>query len=241
MVCIAFSLALHSGYVFYSINKARTTRTGNPIPYTLRLRETFHAPNGVATVTSDVVSAVRSDGSIVQWIEHRIGQQSSERTIQFASGQEIAVNERAKIKSTTRNIGAHSARWQRDPASRCVNSFAGEPMISLNEVVQGEDVIDDYRAVRVIADNVTRWYALDYGCAPIRDIADWGPGKGYSEHQLVSLTPGEPDPALFHVQSDMREAPPSLRLMTTPADRARCDSKCRHLLDKFDAQYRARQ
>ncbi|MBP6823990.1 MAG: hypothetical protein KA368_20755 [Acidobacteria bacterium] len=248
LVAVVFATAVQAGHLVYSTLKANGMRTikandmriGDPVPFTVKLSEVFHGPDGTTADTQESIWAIRSDGALVRHIMQKQSKQTSERTIKFISGDEVVINELTNIKSSTLEKGVNPARWQRDPASKCINSFAGTVMTSLPEVVNGEEIVNGYRTVKITANNVTSWFALDYGCAVVRDKADWGANKGYSEHNLVSLVPGEPAPALFQVPINAKEAPPSERLLSSETDGAsHCGARCRELLQKFDVRYYA--
>jgi hypothetical protein len=49
---------------------------------------------------------------------------------------------------------------------------------------------------------------VDYGCALIKDRADWEDGQA-SEKILVALIAGEPSPVLFEDPAGFEEVPPS--------------------------------
>lgn len=236
-VLIVILFVADTARLIYPLFRAQEVRVGGPVSYTVMLKETFHHPNGTTTVTKESVWAIRSDGSAVRRIAQKEPKQTSERTVQFASGEEIAINELTSIKSTTIEKGINPALWQRDPSSRCINSFAGKPMTSLQEIIQGEEMINGYRTVKITANNITSWYSLDYGCAPVKDRADWGGNQGFSEHNLVALIPGEPDATLFQVPEQAREASPSERLLSSEKNPEKCGPKCKELLQKFDARY----
>jgi hypothetical protein len=92
--------------------------------------------------------------------------------------------------------------------------------LSNPETVAATERIEGYRALRVVRGSVTRWFALDHGCALLRQRVETG--KEVSEAHLVALTPGEPATELFAVPGDYAERPPSAR---APA-RANCDPEC---------------
>jgi hypothetical protein len=135
-----------------------------------------------------------------------------ERIIRFASGFKVTINELADIKSTIVDRGK-PARLQRDPTSKCINSFAGTAMVdSPQEVISGEEAIAGYWTVKITSNGYTAWFALDHGCAMVKSKMDWGK-QGSSEKNLVALIPGEPEAALFDVPANVREAPPSERML----------------------------
>jgi hypothetical protein len=211
-VLALIGFAVSMGRLIHSRLRAQEVRTGGPIPYTVILRETVYGPDGTATVAAEQTQAVRSDGSFVRRLAHKGENQATERTIKFASGIEVTINDVAKTKSTILRENISPARWHRDPNSKCINSLAGEPMISLPEVFSGEEMVAGYRTAKLTWNNITAWHALDCGCAEVKSRADWGK-QGFSEWNLVGLIPGEPDAALFEVPATAREVPPSERVL----------------------------
>lgn len=208
-------------------------------PYTLVLRETSHQPDGSSVVTQESTWAVRGDGSLARRFTQLGARLGAQRDLQFANGEEVVINELTSIKSSTSVAGVNPALWQRDYRSNCVNSLAGTPFSSTSEKLVGEEMVDGYRTAKVVSRNKTAWYALEHGCALVRDRAEWG-NNGVSEHRLVSLTPGEPDASLFHVPAEAKEAPPSVRLLSSEKDAgSRCDANCREILRRMDLKYSA--
>jgi len=231
---------VHVGQVVYSGLKAKEARVGSPIPHTVVLHETVVSPNGTVYKGANFTRAVRSDGSSLLWraYENDNGpaynfMTYSERIIQFASGIKVTVNELTRMKSTIAYT-VNSGRWQRDPASKCMNSFAGVPMVdSPPDVISGEETVSGYRAVRITRNNSTIWYALDFGCAMVKDRTEWA-GQGYSEKSLVKLIPGEPDTSLYAIDGSIKEAPPS-EMMLRPG--LPMTSQNTELLRRLDETY----
>jgi len=89
----------------------------------------------------------------------------------------------------------------RDPGNNCL--ISGFP-----ETPDGEEVIAGYRAVKLTSGVTAQWFALDYGCALIKDRAEWPDGQ-MSEKRLVALIPGEPAPSMFDDPAGFQEVPPS--------------------------------
>ncbi len=213
-VLVVIAFGVQTVDLIHSRMSAHGVRKGGPIPYTVVLKETVLNPDGVARVGAEITRAVRSDGSLISRgaIELGDGTKNKQRFIQFASGIEVSTNDLANTKSTTLMAHANSARWQRDPNSKCINSFAGEPFVGEpKEVISGEETILGYRTVKITNNNATWWFALDYGCAMVKSRMDWG-GQGVSGKNLVALIPGEPEAALFDV-AQFREAPFSEMLL----------------------------
>jgi hypothetical protein len=107
-------------------------------------------------------------------------------------------------KSTTLDIDRYKPeRWLQDARNNCI-----APGAESGWAVVGEEVVGGYRAVKVTSGQITQWLALDYGCALIKDRADWGDGQS-SEKRLVSLFSGEPSAGLFDDPGDFEEVPNS--------------------------------
>jgi len=96
-----------------------------------------------------------------------------------------------------------TSNWLRDSGNNCLISG-----LTADEKPDGEEVIDGYRAVKLTLGSTTHWFALDYGCALIKDRAEWPDGQ-MSEKRLVALIPGEPAPSLFDDPAESQEVPPS--------------------------------
>ena len=129
LIGVTVGLMIHYGRVTYSSLKATEVRVGSPIPYTVVLHETIVSPNGTAYKGADFTRAIRSDGSSLLWraYENDNGPANdfmtyNERIIELASGIKVTINELTKMKSTIAYT-VNSGRWQRDPASKCINSF----------------------------------------------------------------------------------------------------------------------
>jgi len=133
------------------------------------------------------------NGSIVQ------------RVLNFASGKQIYIYDSNGTKSTIQDPKFSGTRLLRSPEQNCVLSGVN------NETVAGEETLEGYRTVRLAAGpggEMILWFALDYGCAPIRERAGWSTG-GVNDSHLVRLTPGEPDSEIFADPQDYQELPPS--------------------------------
>ncbi len=240
---VIVALGVNSGLLIHSRLRAQEARRGGPIPYTTTLRETVYSPDGTASVAMDETFAVRSDGSYVDILKHKkqIGTKlvdsDSGRTIHFASGIKVEINDFTGVKSTTVSK-VNLAKFQRDPSSKCINSFDGTPQIP-PQVINGEEVVAGYRAVKITSNNWTWWFALNHGCAMVKARIDWG-SQGYSEKNLVELVPGEPAAALFDVPGDDKEMAPSERALGRGKDPSSCGSpRCAEILRKLDEAYRA--
>jgi hypothetical protein len=242
-VIVAVALLANASRLIYARLRVQP-QTVKPVPHTVILRETVHSPNRTATISSDVTWAVRSDGSLMRRLAHKkdIGGKmvdaDSERSITFASGSQVDVNDFADTKSTTALKDANTASLLRDPGSKCINSFAGAPMTVLPEVIRGEEIVDGYRAVKITANEFTWWFALDFGCAMIKSRYDWGPNS-FTEKKLVALIPGEPAAAIFNIPPDNKEMRPSERILGLGKSASDCGAGCADILRDLDEHYKA--
>jgi len=237
-VLVIIGMVALAGRLIQSRLRAQGVRQVGPIPYTVILRETVHHSDGTATVALEVTWGIRSDGSSVRRFVHTREPASSERTMQFSSGLEVAINELTNARtSMMKKSLLPSTNWQRDPSSKCINSFAGKPMTSMTETFAGEETVAGYRTAKVASNVITAWYALDYGCALVKDR--WGFETGeVSEKELVALTGGEPNPALFEVPANAAEVPPSERLLGPTRKCRDCDAHALEVLRKLDEEYK---
>jgi len=107
-----------------------------------------------------------------------------------------------KRTSTTFDPTKKPTQWLPDPRNNC--------LVQGSEAQQfvGEEVVNGYRTAKLTAGPMTQWVALDYGCAAVKDRADWGNGES-SEKRMVSLSLGEPSPSLFDDPAGFEEVPPS--------------------------------
>ena len=199
-VLVAFSI-IALVFVSHILSQIRTRldAQSDGSAYTVILQEVVTAPSGKKHHASLLTQAIRADGSIVQKLG-ALGRGS--RIIALTTGVKIVTSDTARKKSTT-TYESPLGHFHRRPSSHCVND---QP--ESNETYRGEEEIAGYRAARVERSDMTSWYAVEHGCAPVKTVMDWGK-QGRSEKILVSLTPGEPDPALFTVASTYEEVPPS--------------------------------
>lgn len=229
---VAISLAVLGGRLIQSRSKAREVRLRAPIPYTVTLRETIRGPDGRVTVGPESTWAIRTDGSRAI----RIVEKGSQRILNFASGIEVNINELTNTKTSISKGDWNPAGLQRDPTSQCIRSLAGRPMTSMPEIFDGEETVAGYRTARIVRNGITEWFALDYGCALVKDR--WGFETGEtSEKELVALTGGEPNPALFEVPANAAEVRPSERVLGPTKDCKVCDAHTKEIFEKLDKEY----
>lgn len=172
------------------------------VPYTVVLQEFALQRDGTAVPSFKLTQAIRGDGSRAsEMTSSNPASPSSERILDFSSGKKMYIMQHQQLKSTTfdpaRNIPAH---WLPDSRNNCLVS--GSPL----QLEPGEEVIGAYRAVKFTYGATTQWLALDYGCALIKDRAEWPDGQ-MSEKRLVALIPGEPAPSMFDDPAGFQEVP----------------------------------
>ena len=187
--------------------------TTEPTAYTAVLQDYAVGRDGSMTPTQRYTYAVRRDGSRVFLVTGSSPQGPfSERIIDFSLGKKMYVLEDQRLKSTTFDPAHNtSAHWLRDPRNSC--SIAG-----FREEVAGEEFVSGYRTVKLIyksgEGSITNWLAIDQGCAPVKDKAEWRDGQA-SEKKLVELKAGEPSPILFEDPAGYEDVPLS-RMFGTP-------------------------
>jgi hypothetical protein len=185
------------------------TLSGTQIPYTVIMDRISINPDGSTSVGMTSTWAMRSDGSRAMLIVAHNGSGLVERILNFTSGKQIYIYDSTGKKMTTLNAANTGSGWLRSPERHCLLS-AG----SVDETVAGEETVDGYRTVRLTSGEthpdgkMSFWYTLDYGCAPIRQSANWG-SLGVNDSRLVKLVAGEPSSDLFADPADYKEVPPS--------------------------------
>lgn len=212
---------------------AAVARPHKPIPYTVTLRETVRSPDGSIVAGPEYTHSVRSDGSTLMGV---VGK-GSQRLLSYSSGEQIETNDLTLTKSSIKRGSDNTAEWQRDPDSKCLNSMAGKPVTSPPETLLGEETIAGYRTVKILSDITTSWYALDYGCALVKDRWQFGPTE-VSEKSLVAVAAGEPDSNLFDVPAHYREVTPSERITGSQGESAACNENSKRALKKLDEDYK---
>jgi hypothetical protein len=171
----------------------------------------------------------------------RAASKGSGRNLYFSSGLEVDTDDSENTKTSVRMPNHNPASWQRDPNSKCLNSFTGTPMSS-PETFLGEETIAGYRTVKITKAKttegvITSWYALDYGCARVKDRLEFSPTE-VTEKELVALVAGEPDATLFDVPAHYLEVPPSELLLGSKKQRRPCNEGTLKLLQKMDEDYK---
>jgi hypothetical protein len=174
------------------------------VPYTVVLQEFQLQRDGTAVPSFKLTQAIRGDGSraLEMTNSNPANPPSSERILDFSSGKQMYIFHPQQLKTTMFDPAKYrAANWLRDSGNNClISGFQEKP--------EGEEVIDGYRVVKLTYESATQWLALDYGCALIKDRAEWPDGQ-MSEKRLVALIPGEPAPSMFDDPAGFQEVPPS--------------------------------
>ena len=189
-----------------NVSAKSAVNISSPFTYTAILRETRFDGKGNSKETLTNTWAVRSDGSRALLSGPLPGSPNpAARLVDFSDGRKVSLDDKSGKKSTT-FTSSGSANWIRDAGSNCTNSSAGQPAASGDRFAGNEDV-NGYRTAKFTNNQVTYWFAVDYGCAMIQFTVDWGNGEK-SQQTLVALIPGEPSEKMFAV-SGFQEVPPS--------------------------------
>lgn len=197
-------LAINAARIHQPDLKAAVLPAG-VVPYTVVLQDFTLRPGGAVVPSFKYTVAVRSDGSrAMESTSSDPASPFSERVLDFSSGRKMYVMQHLRLKSTTfdpaRAIPSH---WLADPRNGCL--FSGS---SLQQESLGEELVEGYRTAKVSYGATTVWLALDYGCAMIKDRAEWPDGQA-SEKRLIALFPGEPSASMFDDPTGFQEVPPS--------------------------------
>lgn len=172
------------------------------VPYTVVLQEFHLQRDGTAVPSFKLTEAIRGDGSRASEMTNSDPALpfSSERILDFSSGKKMYVMQHLQLKTTTFDPAKNRpASWLRDSGNNClISGFQEKP--------EGEEVIGGYRTVKLTYGPIAQWFALDYGCALIKDRAEWPDGQT-SEKRLVALIPGEPTQSMFDDPAGFEEVP----------------------------------
>ncbi len=111
-------------------------------------------------------------------------------------------------------------------------------MASYAEILDGEEMVSGYRAVKVRAPSqgATWWFAPDYGCAEVKSVFSFPDGQS-TEKELVSLVPGEPSPDLYAVPANYREMSYSANALLSEPPGKSVNPSCARKLAQMDASY----
>lgn len=188
----------------------QSVKAANPVikPYTVTLEEYLEKQDGSAEPGTRITIAVRSDGSrvIVAGGKTPSEENFEERILTLSSGKVSYIFEHMKQKSTTVDSS-------RRPIVQSAETNCELPGVA--QRIEAIENVGPYRAVRISIGPITQWFALDHGCALVKEVDDWG-SSGKGEKKLVSLVPGEPTASLFHEPAEFEEVPPSVLFPDAP-------------------------
>jgi hypothetical protein len=167
-------------------------------PYTVVVRESAHDKAGKETLGSRYTEAMRSDGARMSSVQtQKTGALNvTTRVLDLPGGINVQFNDALLLKSTRKVASSEGGRAAQTNCAYDVEKF------------EGIEALSGYRVAHIRRDGRDSWYAVDYSCAIVRERMGWGDG-GWNEKTLVSLTPGEPQPALFANPANFKEVPPS--------------------------------
>jgi hypothetical protein len=188
--------------------RSAASATSPLVPYTAVLRAVRYSPDSSSQARWEETHAVRSDGAYMRLdrvLEN--GGPLVRRDIYLPSGVRMTLNDVSELKTTYQGV---YRRPYRSPDSQCKGIAAGLLEDRAEEIL-GEGIVNGHRVLNIRTQLSTTSFAPDLSCAILHAVGHSGP-LGYLVKELVSLTPGEPDPSLFAVPNRYREAPPSARV-----------------------------
>jgi hypothetical protein len=193
------AIAIFAVSLVFNVSRTRA-QAPQRVPATVVLQEVMHLPNGTKRMGALYHFAYRQDGaSVFIGTSDPAHAENPVRLLEFPSGVHAMVSDSKQMKSVT--LPAPGARpiELRNPASQC--TITGDTPVS-------EETVNGYRTQKVTRLNMTVWYALDYGCAPVRDHFSWPDGASNDKY-LVTLNAGDPDPTLFALPGNYADVPRS--------------------------------
>ena len=215
---LVIALAVNAFRIHRPTLRAAQLLPAKVVPYTVVLQEFQLHPDGTAVPGVKYTYAIRGDGSRASEMTSSGSILSTERIIDFSSGKKMYIMQHQQLKSTTFDQAKNrAANWLRDARNDCLI-----PGLNPQEKPEGEEIINGYRAVKLTYGSTTHWLALDYGCALIKDRAEWQDGQK-SEKRLVALISGEPSPSLFEDPAGAQETPLSRLFPYDPNVAAKVD------------------
>jgi hypothetical protein len=203
ILAATYSMIVFACPLAFSSAAGNQTTHHAAVPYTVTLQQSHSEPGHETANGVTITWAVRSDGARANRIVMNAGKPLIERMLDFPSGEKMTIMELTHRKSTTFDSERAGAPWLRFQDQNCVLPGGAQP-----ESLDGFESVEGYRTARITKGPAKFWYALDYGCAPVRDSISWG-ASGANETRLVKLTLGEPSAELFADPPDYEELPPS--------------------------------
>jgi hypothetical protein len=174
------------------------------VPYTVVLAEVVSAGRHGVVVTK----ALRSDGAFVMRTDYLPPNQAavkvSQRLIHFPNGIRIDADDLRELAFAVQLKGWTASDQERNPARECRATYTGARMFG--DLRSGE-TIAGLRTLMVARDDVTKWFAIDYGCAEVRMVRR---DVAIPDQEVVRVFSGEPDASLFEISATYHEASPSV-------------------------------
>lgn len=198
----------------------RYYQSTNPPSYTVKLTETITSRETGRTRRAYSTTARRRDGSIAaigELPDRSVpGGYRESRELRMANGVHAYLTMSLKLKTTLVNDQSDHT-WllrQRDPSTGCQRTFLGDsayakPSAGFSVEFAGMDNVHGYAAYKEIdksgGSTWTIWRGRDFGCEIIQhDVVFPNGSTSHKEPTMLEL--GEPDPNLFEVPSDFKEA-----------------------------------
>lgn len=184
------------------------------VPVKVRFQETLRVPGKPDFLSTDRDYAVRSDGSVT-WTDKQYNFKGelylTHWNMDLRDGTKAHGDDATHAMTAVRvAMSAFERAMDRlTPGSGCTaraNGLEKAPLPGEHENIAGVDtvkivVIDDQR------ERITKWRAPTLNCLDLRQLAEFKKPDGsigeVSDTIAVSITPGEPDPALFVLPSGM--------------------------------------
>lgn len=165
-------------------------------PSTVILSQVVTDTTGATHEAGTTVYATRSDGAVARLYSAPPNAPSyAGRVVRFPTGERDYILDGRQIKSSTLMPQYSVAAAVRMPSARCLQN---------GDTDEGTEQIGAYRAQKVFRGLVTTWFALDYGCAIVKERWEFKDGQ-VSQKNLVTLMQGEPSPSLFEVGKGLAE------------------------------------
>lgn len=178
--------------------------------YTVVLQETTSTA-GSTKAGARLATAVRTDGASVELFEYLApnehGKRVVQRIIRHPDGRRVDANDITEMAFAARELRNLDGGMLRDPRTQCLRDRSGMPVTSTQKQL-GIEVVDGWKAYVVEEGATTSWFAADLDCALVRSITKTGP-DAISQKDLVRISPGFADPALFEIPLHYQEKPPS--------------------------------
>lgn len=245
---VALGLAVTGSFAYWAARRLTThVYASQPLslkPYVLtRGNFNIDPKTGNAVMLHDSLIAQRSDGMRVR-VEVMGGQPM--RRVDDPNGWVALISDKLKLKSTAKlpeHLQAQSKTALQHPPPNCLEG--------LNEMVDGEEMLENQRALRIITSESTGlerfidWKLPEFGCVTVQIFRQTRPNLGsewttIDGAKLLTFTAHEPDARLFSDHSTYAELKPSeltkTLLKESGVDEKNCP-KCFEGMAKGDYNY----